>query len=140
MTTTAPINASTPTTTRERAGSSLRTALRANAGFSLSTGLLLTVVPASVAGWLGVETEGWLRALGVALLAHAAVLAVVARLDDPRPLGRVNLLAIAPYPLLLAATVVVGWVDRPLGVALLAVDGIVVGMIAVLHVLGLRDA
>ena len=51
----------------------------------------------------------------------------------PAVLGRLNLAAIAPYPLLMVILVVTGLVDRPLGQLLVLVDGAVVGALAAVH-------
>ena len=114
----------------------------ANAVFSLGTGLLLALVPGTVGGWLGVEVDGWLRLLGIALLGHAAILvwakADGARHDRTRQWTLANLAAIAPYPALMVLLVATGLVDRPLGQALVLIDGAIVGAIALLHLPRLR--
>ncbi len=118
----------------------LRTGLAANAAFSAFTGLLLTLAPGTVNDWLGLAIPGWLRLLGVALLGHAVILAIVLRLDRPEPLAKLNLAAIAPYPLLMVGLVVADVVSPTGGQALVLLDGAVVGMVAVLQALGLRGA
>ncbi len=117
-----------------------RNALAANAAFSLGTGLLLAIAPATVGGWLGVEVDGWLRLLGIALLGHAAMLAWAASQAETRKWAQLNLLAIAPYPVLMIGLVVTGLVSRPLGQGLVLADGVIVGAIAAMHWLGLRKA
>ena len=117
----------------------IRRPLRANAVFSALTGALLTAAPAAVGGWLGVSIDGWLRALGIALLGHAVLLAFASTLANPIPLGRLNLAAIAPYPVLMIGLAVTGLVDRPLGQFLVLADGLIVGLIAVAHAAALRS-
>ena len=111
----------------------LRTGLIANAIFSLATGILLVVAPNAVGGWLGVDIDGWLRLLGAALVGHAAILAIAARQREPRVLGKLNLIAIAPYPVLMILLVATGLIDRPLGRALVLADGAVVAALAAIH-------
>ena len=113
-----------------------RTGLRLNAALSFATGTLLTVAPATVGGWLDVSIDGWLRALGVALLGHAAILAWVTTQTRLEGWLKLNLAVIAPYPLMmigLAATVV----DPPAGRALVLLDGALVGALAVMQARGL---
>ncbi len=118
----------------------VRRAMTANAVFSLITGLLLALAPATVGGWLDVEVDNWLRVLGIALIGHFAILALLARRPDPRPWARLNLLMIAPYPLLMILLVATGLVARPLGQVLVLADGVVVGLVAVAHWVALREA
>jgi hypothetical protein len=115
-----------------------RTALRANAVFSLGTGLLLTVAPATVGGWLGVDIDIWLRLLGLGLLGHFAALLWMAQRPNPIPWARINLLMIAPYPLLMIGLAASGVVERTTGQTLVLLDGAVVGAIAIGHWLGIR--
>ena len=118
----------------------LRAALTANCALSFTTGLILAVAPATVAGWLDVDIAGWLRLLGVALIGHGVLLVWAARRPDPVPLGKLNFAAIAPYPLLLVVVILTGLVDRPLGQLLLALDASAVAMIALWHLFALRGA
>jgi len=117
----------------------LRSALLANAGFSTLSGLLLAVAPETVGGWLGVVIDGWLRALGLALLGHAVVLVLASRQDDIHRWGWLNFVAIAPYPLAMIALAVTGAVPRDLGKALVLIDGTIVGLLAAAQWLGLRS-
>ncbi len=117
----------------------LRQALLDNAAFSLATGLPLSVLPGTVGGWLGVEINGWLRLLGLALLGHAVALVMAARLPEPTFMGRLNLAMIAPYPFLMIGLAATGVVDRPLGRALVLADGLIVGAIAVAHARALHQ-
>ena len=115
----------------------VRLVLRANAVFSLGTGLLLAIAPATVGEWLGVSIDGWLRVLGLALVGHFVLLLWAASLPDVGPLARLNLLSIAPYPLLMIV-LSVAVIDRTIGQVLLLVDGAVVGSLAVALWAGLR--
>lgn len=113
-----------------------RTGLRLNGLLSLATGTLLTAAPGRVGDWLGVSIDGWLRALGVALLGHALVLAWVGTRERLDGWLRLNLAVIAPYPLMMIGLVVTGLVDRPLGQALVLLDGALVGALAVMQATG----
>lgn len=113
-----------------------RLGLAANAVFSLASGLLLTIAPDTVGGWLGVNIDGWLRLLGIALLAHAGLLALALRQPQIERWTRLNLAAIAPYPFLMIAVVGAGLVDK--GQALVLADGAIVGAIALTQWFGLR--
>ena len=115
----------------------LRLSLRANAGFSLSTGLLLALAPATVGDWLGVDINNWLRVLGIALIGHAAILELAARQDQPEALAKINVLMIAPYPLLMVGFAL-AVIDSGVGQALLVTDGAIVGVLALAQVVGLR--
>lgn len=117
---------------------SLRTALILNALFSTGTGLLLTIAPGSVGGWLGIDLDGWLRLLGVVLIAHGAALRWVLTQDDLRMWGRLDLAGIAPYPIAMAGLVVTRLIDRPLGIGLVLTDGAIVAALALLHWQGLK--
>jgi len=117
----------------------LRPALVLNALFSFATGALLTIVPDSVGAWLGVEIDGWLRALGIGLLLHGVTLVwVAARVDAPR-WAPLNIAMIAPYPLVMIGLVVTGTIPRDLGKVLAAADGVIVGAIALAQWRGLRN-
>lgn len=117
----------------------LRRALAANATFSALSGLVLTIITSQVADWLGVSITGWLRLFGLVLIGHAIVLAWVLTRPDVRRWGQLNLLAIAPYPLIMLALVLTGLVDGSLGQGLVIFDGLVIAAIAVGHALGLRN-
>lgn len=58
-------------------------ALAANAGFSGASGLALLLAARPAGGWLGVAETWILRALGAALLAFGAGLALLARTERP---------------------------------------------------------
>lgn len=113
--------------------------LRANGTFSLASGALLLALPSTVADWLGIDNTLILRAFGVALLSHAAVLFWAANRPDPRPLTKLNLLAIAPYPLAMIALIATGIVDTPLGRTLVLIDGFIIASISAWHLLALRQ-
>lgn len=116
----------------------LQLGLHANAAFSLATGALLAIAPATVGNWLGVEIDLWLRLLGLALIGHAGILAFVARQPQPESLAKLNLAMIAPYPLMMVALAVFGLVDGGTGQALVLADGAVVGITALVQAAGLR--
>lgn len=124
---TAHLNHEPPTSAGGRLG------LRLNALLSFATGSLFTIAPATVGGWLGVSIDGWLRLFGVALLGHAAVLAWAASRDSIVGWLTLNLATIAPYPLLMIGLVISGLVERPLGQALVLIDGALVATVAVIQ-------
>ena len=116
-----------------------RPPLTANAAFSLATGALIAAAPGTVGDWLGVEISGWLRLLGLALIGHALILFWAIRRPDPTPWARINLLAIAPYPLLMIVLVATSVIGRPFGQVLALLDGAVVAAIAAWHWVSLRN-
>ncbi len=110
-----------------------------NAGFSLLSGLLFLVAPATVGGWLGIESSGWIRLAGLVLFGHAVLIAVLLPRMQLERVALLNLAAIAPYPLLMVALVVTGVIDRTLGQVLALADGAIIGAVAVVLALGLRN-
>ena len=119
--------------------SPVRNPLLANAALSILSGALIALAPSMVGDWLGVEIDGWLRLFGIALLGHAVLLVWASGRTDPVPLAQLNLLAIAPYPIAMIVLVATGLVDRPLGQALVLIDGLAVAAIAAWHGKGLRS-
>ena len=118
----------------------LELSLRLNAAFSFATGFLLALAPASVGSWLDVSINGWLRLVGIALIAHGAVLLWTTRQDSIASWARLNIAAIGPYPLLMVALIVTGLVSGVLGRSLLLVDGAIVGLLAIAQWSGLRQS
>ncbi len=110
--------------------------LRANAIFSLLSGIVLAAAPSTVGGWLGVDIDGWLRLFGLALLLHAVVLSVAARTEPVDRWAMINLVMISPYPLLMIVAAI-GFVDEPLGRVLVLADGLVIATIPAGHWAGL---
>jgi len=121
---------SAPDRTRSTGGALQRSALLANAAFSLATGTLLAFAAPSVGSWLAVDIDPWLRTLGVLLVGHGGALLWAQRHTDSSLWAKLNLALIAPYPLAMLALLVFGIVERPLGQLLIALDGVVVGVIA----------
>lgn len=111
-----------------------------NAAFSLANGIVLTLVPSTVSEWLGVSVDGWLRLFGIGLLLHGLALAAVARSADPPKWARLNLVAIAPYPLLMLGLLVTQIIDTGTGRALVAADGAIMAAITLLHWRAVRPA
>lgn len=107
-----------------------RTPLLVNAAFSLASGALIGLVPGTVGGWLGVDIDGWLRLVGLALFGHGVMLLGAVRQPDVAKWAKLNLMAIAPYPLLMIVLVATGLIDRPLGQVLALVDGAAIAVIA----------
>ncbi len=116
----------------------LEPALRLNAAFSFATGFVLTLAPATVGTWLDVSITGWLRFLGIALVAHGGLLLWASRQSSIISLAKLNVAAIGPYPLIMIALVVTGLVDSTVGRTLLLLDGAVVWLLAIAQWTGLR--
>lgn len=108
-----------------------------NAVLSVVVGSLFVIGPSLVGNALDVEIDGWIRLFGVILIGHTLLLAWVRQTQNPVPWVWLNLAMIAPYPLLmmaLAATVI-----EPVGgKALVLVDGVLVGAVALVQYFGLR--
>ena len=118
---------------------SATTTLGLNAALSLILGALLAIAPGTVGGWLGVSVDGWLRILGLTLIAHAILLGwMVTKLDGQRAL-RLNLALIGGYPLLMLVVVSVGWVSTGIGRALVLADAAVITLFVVFHLNGIRS-
>lgn len=115
----------------------LRTALALNAGFSAASGLLLALAPAAIGTVVGVDATWFLRAFGLVLLGHAVILLGVVRLERLDSWAKLNLVAIAPYPLAMVAVAVLV-ADDSTGRALVLADGLVIGLIAAALAIGLR--
>lgn len=111
----------------------LRRIVQVNALFSLAIGGLLAAMPDRVGEWLGVDISGWLRLLGAALVGHFVLLWWAQAQDDVSKWARLNLLAIAPYPILMIGLVVLGLVEKNSGTLLVLIDGAIVGGMAVVH-------
>lgn len=116
----------------------LRPTLLFNAGFSILSGLLFVLAPASVGGWLGIDSDGWLRLAGLVLLGHGLLIATLLARVELRRVALLNLAAIAPYPLLMVGLVATSVIDRSLGQALALVDGAIIAAVAVALALGIR--
>ena len=117
-----------------------KSALLFNATFSLISGLLLLISPGTVGTWLGVSIDGWFRLLGVVLVAHAALIAgLISSLGVDRAV-RINLLLIAPYPLVMVGVVAFGKVATNLGRLLVLADGAIIAAVVGSHVIALRSA
>ena len=117
---------------------SVRSALLVNAGFSAASGLVLTLAPGAIGEAIGVDAQVLLRVFGLVLAVHAVMLLTVVRLPDVERWAKLNLAAIAPYPVamvVVAATVA----GSGSGVALVLADGVAIGLIAAVIAAGLRD-
>jgi len=119
---------------------SLRPALHFNALLSLASGAALLLAPATIGGWLGIDGTGWLRLVGVVLVGHAALIMLLLPRLGLRRTATLNLLAIAPYPALMVLAVATGIIDRPVGVFLALLDGLVIAAVAAMLWVGLRSA
>ncbi len=119
--------------------SQLRPSLLANAAFSAASGALMLIAPSTVSGWLGLDIAGWLRLFGLVLVGHALLIVFLLPRLGVRRSAQLNLLAIAPYPFLMIAVVAAGLVERSLGQGLVLADGAIIGAVAVVQALGLRD-
>jgi len=110
-----------------------------NGAFSLVSGAFFAIAPGIVDGWLGFTASGWIRLVGLVLFGHGLILFWAARRHDRAKWARLNLLAIAPYPILLIGLVAGGVIDRTLGQGLALFDAAVVAAIAVWHFVSLRE-
>jgi len=119
--------------------SKLRPVLLFNAAFSAASGLLLLLAPSTVGGWLGVDIDGWLRLAGVVLIGHGALIVLLLGRLAVEQVAKLNLVAIAGYPLLMIVLVVTGLVDRSLGQVLVLVDGAIIAAVAALLFRGLQN-
>lgn len=117
----------------------LQTTLSSNAGFSAASGLVLVAVPEAIGSVIGVDVDWFLRLFGVALLAHAALLWIVVGRPDVARWAKLNLAAIAPYPVAMVA-VAVTVADGGDGRALVLADGVAIALIAVALAIGLRES
>ncbi len=117
----------------------LNRSLQLNAVFSFATGLALAAFPALIGDALGVSVDGWLRLLGLALLGHAVFLLWAAQRPKVKTWATLNVIAVAPYPLLMIGLVATGLVERGTGQALILADGAIVGAIAFAQWTGLRS-
>jgi hypothetical protein len=115
----------------------LRTTLALNAGFSAASGLLLSLAPAAIGAVVGTDATWFLRAFGIVLLGHALILVGVIRLERLASWARLNLLAIAPYPLAMLAVAALV-TDDSTGRALVLADALIIGLIAAALAVGLR--
>lgn len=111
----------------------IQLSLQTNGAFSFASGLLFTLRADMVNGWLGLEVPTVLRLFGILLLAHAGLTFWGASRPNPRPFALVNLLAIAPYPVLMASLLAGGIVETSTGRLLVAADGIIIAVIALMH-------
>ncbi len=116
----------------------LPASLRLNAAFSIATGLLLTAAPSTVGNWLDVAIAGWLRVLGMVLIGHAALLIWASRQPSVKTWARLNVAAIAPYPLIMIGLIATGLVSSSLGRTLVLFDGTIVAAIGFTQWNGLR--
>ena len=115
----------------------MRPILLFNAGFSVLSGLLLTAAPGTVGGWLGIQSDGWLRLAGLVLLSHGLLIAALLPRLELRQLAVLNLAAIAPYPLLMVGLVATDVISRDLGQTLALVDGAIIAAVAAALALGI---
>ena len=90
----------------------------------------MTAAPGTVAGWLGIEDERWIRWVGAVLAIHGLAIAAVFRRADVARWARLDVASIATYPLLVIALVVAGVIDRAGGIALALADAGAIAVIA----------
>ena len=117
----------------------LQTTLSSNAGFSSASGLVLLAVPEAIGGVIGVDIDWFLHLFGVALLAHAALLWIVVGRTDVARWAKLNLVAIAPYPVAMIA-VAATIAEAGAGRLLVLADGAAIAIIAGAHAVGLRQS
>ena len=119
----------------------LRLALSADAAASGAMGLAFTAAPAAIAS-LTALPAGLLHAAGLFLLAYAAVIAWLAmRSAVPRPMLWLLVAGNLIWAVECAALPLLGFVaPNGWGIALLAVQAVVVAVFAELYVIALRRA
>ena len=131
-----------PRSSEPSPSSLLRRALAANAVFSGTTGLALVLAGEALAAWLGLPDGRIALLLGLALLAFAAGLAVLARSDRP---GRPLVLAVTASDMAwvaASAVLLVGFPDllTPAGNLVVAAVAVVVAALGAAQAVGLRRA
>jgi hypothetical protein len=117
----------------------LHSALATNAGFSAASGLVLLIAPESIGGVIGVDVDWFMRSFGAALLAHAALLVLVVGRPDVSRWAKLNLAAIAPYPVAMVAIAAI-IAEGSSGRALVLADGAAIALIAIALTVGLRHS
>ena len=119
----------------------LRTVLRANSAFSLTSGAVLVFGALVLDDLLGVPA-GWLAALGVGVVAFGLL---VRRLSEPDPVARAAALAVIAADIswvLGTAVVLLGFPDllSVVGKWVFGIVGVFVLDFALLQTLGLKDS
>lgn len=120
----------------------LRAWLCANAVFSFTTGAVITAAPGSIGDQLGTDQTGLVRLAGVALVAYAVDLVLVARTRWQR-LGRIAPIVVAADGTWVLGTILVliaRLVEPSSGQLLLAAIGAAVGALALGQLRSLRHA
>lgn len=115
----------------------LRVGVRANAVLSLVMGLLFVIAASAISDVVAHDIDYWIVVFGFILIGHAALLVVAQKTKNLVRWTWVNLAIIAPYSLamfLLAIAVV----EPAGGKLLVALDGTLVGAVAVLQFVGIR--
>lgn len=110
--------------------SALRSALCANAIFSILTGIPLVFATHLSTATLGFKSAILLKLFGLSLLAHAVILFWAQKQDTIIKWTRVNLPIVALYPVLILILILTGQISGQLGTALAGADGLIVGLIA----------
>lgn len=124
---------------RESRASLLRIGVRINAVLSLLMGALFVVAASAIADVLRLDIDYWIRVFGVALIGHAVGLILIQKTSNLVRWTWVNLAIIAPYSLVMIS-LAIAVVEPADGKMLVALDGILVGAVAVLQFLGIRSA
>lgn len=118
----------------------LRRALQFNAGFSLLSGLVLTLAPRMVGNWLGVHLDGLYIAMGAVLILFGVGLLRNARRLETN-LSEAKLASALDVLWVLGSAVVIALPGTGLSVSgkwLMAIVADVVALFALLQWLGLR--
>ena len=116
---------------------SIRAPMQLNAALSVVVGAVLVLAPNTVDALLALDRSAWLRGFGVILLVHAVALLWAAQHANRQRWAVLNLVAIAPYPLVLMV-LASSIITSPEGRTVLLVDGLAVGAVALWHAVALR--
>ncbi|MEV8251509.1 hypothetical protein AB0O87_11390 [Microbacterium sp. NPDC076768] len=124
---------------RESRASLLRIGVRINAVLSLLMGVLFVVAASAIADVIRLDIDYWIVVFGFVLIGHAVALVLIQKTSNLVRWTWVNLAIIAPYSLVMIS-LAIAVVEPADGKMLVALDGILVGAVAVLQFLGIRSA
>lgn len=124
---------------RESRASLLRIGIRINVVLSLLMGVLFVVAASAIADVIRLDIDYWIVVFGFVLIGHAVALVLIQKTSNLVRWTWVNLAIIAPYSLVMIS-LAIAVVEPADGKMLVALDGILVGAVAILQFLGIRSA
>lgn len=124
---------------RESRASLLRIGIRINVVLSLLMGVLFVVAASAIADVIRLDIDYWIVVFGFVLIGHAVALVLIQKTSNLVRWTWVNLAIIAPYSLVMIS-LAIAVVEPADGKMLVALDGILVGTVAILQFLGIRSA